>query len=298
MPSYIDPSADGALNAWTKSSGTSAATLLDDGVRSPTNARTSGDGGSISESTDEDASDLVFPNTLTYGASQTITLYVYGSGGTKRAVDVEISYDDGTSWTASGGRQELIAAAAAAAWYSRVLTGITQQSHLDGLRVRLRCNSTAGGGGATAVQVDAVYVAQVFAASGTATASGGGSATAAARKGASATAALPGGGALTETGQKAGQGAALTAGGGSVGYAARKGGVSPASVSGGGLLQSVATKNAITAWLLQGGGSLAATGERYEGGGGDEPAPPATHVPISFALAGEDDAEALLLTLL
>lgn len=154
---YIDPSGNGALTAWTN--GATGATRLDDGVRSPTDARNSGDGQFISSLTDEQSQDIVFPNTLTFDSSQTLTLYIYGSGGVKRAVDVQTSTNDGTSWNTR--QTNVVAAGAAAGWHTLVFTSdVTQQSHLDQLRVRLICNSTAGGGGATAAQVDAVYVQQ------------------------------------------------------------------------------------------------------------------------------------------
>ena len=155
--SYIDPSADGANNAWTKSTGTAGWSLLDEGTRQPTAPSTGTD--RITSSTDEQLQDLVFPNTLTYASGRTYTLWVYGIGGTKRALDVQVSNDDGATWQTR--QTNVIGAGAAAAWHSVNITSwVTSQTQLDQLRVRLICNSTAGGGGATAVEVDAVYVEQ------------------------------------------------------------------------------------------------------------------------------------------
>lgn len=155
---YIDPSANGANTAWTN--GATGATRLDDGVRSPTDARTSGDGLFISSSTDEQLQDIVFPNTLVFNSAQTIKVYIYGSGGAKRAVDVQISTNDGVTWNTR--QANVIGANAAAGWYTLDITAdILLQLNLDQLRVRLICNATAGGGGASAVQVDAVYIEQI-----------------------------------------------------------------------------------------------------------------------------------------
>lgn len=159
ITTYIEPSADGATNAWTKSSGTSAAALLDDGVRNPTNARTAGDGGFITSSTDEQISDLVFPNTLTFDPTQVLTLWIYGSGGTRRAVDMQVSVNDGATWETR--QTNVIPASAAATWVPWLIWWPFNQTHMDQLRIRLICNTTAGGG-ATAAQVDAVYLEQVI----------------------------------------------------------------------------------------------------------------------------------------
>jgi len=165
---YQDPPATQAVtsNAWTKSSGTDAAALLNDVVRDPTNARTGGDGGSITSSTDEQIQEVDFQNQIAYTAGRTIRIAIYGSGGLKRAVDVQVSNDGGTTWrngagVLNGRDANVIPVNGAAGWYYLDVTGaVTQQSHVDGFRVRLICNATAGGGGATAVQVDAIYLEQ------------------------------------------------------------------------------------------------------------------------------------------
>jgi hypothetical protein len=154
--SYIDPSADGANNAWTKSTGTAAFSLLDDAVRQPTAPTTGSD--MIHSQTDEQLSDLVFPDTLTWHSGDTFMLWVYGIGGTKRALDVQISNDDGSTWQTR--QTNVVGAGAAAAWHSLDISAwVTSQTQLNQLRARLICNSTAGGG-ATDIEIDAVYVEQ------------------------------------------------------------------------------------------------------------------------------------------
>jgi hypothetical protein len=154
---YADPNADGASpnNAWTKSAGTSGWSLLDDAVRQPTAPATGTD--RVTSSTDEQTQELVFPNTLLYDATATYTLRIYGSAGSKRALDVQVSTNDGASWQTR--QANVIGAGSGSSWRSIDVTSLAaSQAALDGLRVRLICNQTATGGGAGSVEVDEVYV--------------------------------------------------------------------------------------------------------------------------------------------
>ncbi len=151
---YGDPSADGT-NSWTKSTGSAGWSLLDDAVRQPTGPTTGSD--RVTSQTDEQVQDVVFANTLTYTAGATYKIWIHGSGGAKRAVDTQVSVNDGSSYNTRA--TDTIATAAAAAWVSIDITSlITSQTTLDQLRLRMICNSTAGGGGQSDVAVNAVYV--------------------------------------------------------------------------------------------------------------------------------------------
>jgi hypothetical protein len=158
---FNDPSADGDNNAWTKSSGTAGWSLLDDAVRSPDNARTVGDGGFITGLTDGLLQDIVFNNNIVYVAGSSYGLYIFGSGGDNRRVQVRHSYNDGGSWTGSGTAIcEL--PTCIAGWYLSPISfsGITGQSQLDGFRARLEVVDSFGAGQDSEVQVDAVYLVQ------------------------------------------------------------------------------------------------------------------------------------------
>ena len=101
--------------------------------------------------------DVVLGNTLTYDATSTYTLRIYGLAGSKRALDLQVSNDDGATWQAR--QADFIAAGTSAGWRSLNITSwATSQTQLDKLRVRLICNTTASGGGAGQVEVDAVHV--------------------------------------------------------------------------------------------------------------------------------------------
>lgn len=155
---FIDPSADGANNAWTKSTGSSASALLDDAVRQPTAPTTGSD--RITSSTAGQLSDLVFPNTLTHVAGSTYTLWVHATPGNRRGADTLIAVDDAT-FANSAATVPAQTPAAAQAWYSRDVSAlIDSQAKLDGFRARLSCSSVAGGG-ATACAINAVYLEQV-----------------------------------------------------------------------------------------------------------------------------------------
>ncbi|HWO72744.1 MAG TPA: hypothetical protein VNN21_04230 [Dehalococcoidia bacterium] len=152
MAQYLDPNADGASNAWTKSSGTTGWNLIDDGVRQPTTPNTTDN---VNEVTSGDQQDVVFPDTGTY-ISGTWTLWTYCKGGNKRKIQYAISTNEGGSF---GALADLAGAGTADAWRSVDVSGsITSQATLDGFRVRYQCVSTAGGGGATAVFVYAAYL--------------------------------------------------------------------------------------------------------------------------------------------
>jgi hypothetical protein len=160
MPNFAEPNADGAHTAWSKSSGTAAWSLLDDGLRFPDDdPRTSGDGGFIFTQTDEALQSVAFPN-LTFDAAQSVGIWVYGSGGNKREVTAAYSNDNGSTWQTEA---SLFVANEAANWNPLTVQPIhvDSQAELDGLQVRFRCNTTAGGGGQSNVQIDAIYVIQV-----------------------------------------------------------------------------------------------------------------------------------------
>lgn len=155
---FADPTLDGGVNAWTKSSGTAAWPLLDDGIRWPSNPRTSGDGGYIRSQTNNQINVIGFANTINYVPGSGWILWIFGSGGTLRALDVTVSNDDAASWQTR--QTGIIPAGAAPGWYAlNVAEWIADQGDLNGFRVRLICAST-GAGPATDVQVDAVYLHQ------------------------------------------------------------------------------------------------------------------------------------------
>lgn len=155
---YIDPSADGANNAWTKSTGTAGFSLVDDAVRQPT-APTTGSDMVTSTTTAGTLQDLVFPDTLTYNSAAKYILWVYGAGGNRTGWDTLISTDDSTF-----ANQASMCAASTTPpgfqWFSRDVTSlITSQAKLNGFRVRLSTAKITGSG-AVAAEVDAVYLEQ------------------------------------------------------------------------------------------------------------------------------------------
>jgi hypothetical protein len=146
---YLDPDGNGTATAWTNTY-----TNVDDGVRQPT---APSDGLTISgTTTDETAETLTF-ETDTWTSDTVYTLWVYGTGGNKRGIDVAYSVNGSDPGLAHGTRAQLIGSNGAAGWYSRTLT-IASQTELDNLRVEFIANSTAGGGGASAPTINAVYV--------------------------------------------------------------------------------------------------------------------------------------------
>jgi hypothetical protein len=158
---YVDPNADGASNAWTKSAGTSGSALVDDGVRSPATPSSGTDDITSGIATPAPVQDLVFPNTLVYNAGDTFKLWVYGEAGNKRDVTAAFSFDDSTFGTAN----TVPLSKSSFGWQS-VTIPITSQGQLDGLRVQLGIN-VGPGGGATTAEVDAAYVEQTPAVSST-----------------------------------------------------------------------------------------------------------------------------------
>jgi hypothetical protein len=142
---YVDPNADvGSASQWTKSSGTFAYAVLDDAVRSPTNARTGGDSKNISTILDAQTQELVFANQRTYRNDDTYTLYLYGSGGARLATDVKISVDNGSTWSAT--QSNVIPASASEGWETLNITGfINSQDDIAGLHIRLISNRTTTG---------------------------------------------------------------------------------------------------------------------------------------------------------
>lgn len=148
MAQLLDPNADGASNAWTKSTGTSGWSLLDDAVRQPTAPVTSSD--HVSTSTGGAQQDAHF-STGTFVAG-TWTLWTYCAGGAKRKIQYAVDVGSGFSALA-----DLALAGAAATWESRTVS-IATQAELDAFQVRYQCVSTAGGGGASAVFVYAAYL--------------------------------------------------------------------------------------------------------------------------------------------
>lgn len=146
---FADPNGAGTAVAWT-----GTVTNIDDAVRQPT---APSDGLTISSSTDEQ-SETVTMSDPTFVAGATYTLWVYGTGGTKRAVDVAYSYNGSDPGTAHATRAQLIGANGAAGWYSRVLIAPANQTELNNMRVQFICDATAGGGGASACSVNACYL--------------------------------------------------------------------------------------------------------------------------------------------
>lgn len=148
MAQLLDPNADGASNAWAKSTGTVGWSLLDDAVRQPTAPVTTSD--HVSTSTNGAQQDVHFA-TGTYVAG-TWTLWTYCAGGAKRKIQYAVDVGAGFSALA-----DLALAGAAATWESRTVS-IATQAELDAFQVRYQCVSTAGGGGASAVFAYAAYL--------------------------------------------------------------------------------------------------------------------------------------------
>lgn len=286
MPTYADPNGNGASTAWT-----GTWTNVDDAVREPV----AGDGAALTSSTDEQMEDLTFTDP-SFVAGVAYTVKLRGSGGSKRAVDLQYSLDNGSTWKPRVAN--VIPAAATLGWYSYELpTPPVSQTELTNFRLRLICNATAGGGGASAVSVDVVYLeiadsvvavtgtalvsggggvtvvgvaAETVAASGVAAVSGGGAVAVVGMKGASRAAAVTGGGAVVALGVKSASGAPSVAGGGAVtavGTAsvvvARSG---TAAVAGGGVIVAVGVKAAAGVAVIVGGGTVGAVAAKRAAG--------------------------------
>lgn len=150
---YYDPNADTADTGWTRSTGATNFGCVDDAVRQPTNASTSGDGATLSTSTSGAKTGIKF-GTGTYDASATYKLWVYAAAGSKRKIQVETSTNDGTSWNAIADLQT----STTAGWVSLDVTSlITSQATLDAFAARFTATST-GGGGTTAATIYAAYL--------------------------------------------------------------------------------------------------------------------------------------------
>jgi hypothetical protein len=148
----VYPTSDGSVSDWTKSTGTQAWSLLDDPALDPTVPTVGSD--RVTSQTDEQMQDLRLPNTLTYSPAATYQLKIHGSGGTRRALDLQVSYDGGATWQPRVA--DVIGQGAAAGWRTVSLAPATT-SGLNNLQVRLICNRIMGGGSPTDVAVNAVY---------------------------------------------------------------------------------------------------------------------------------------------
>lgn len=149
MATFADPNGNGTATAWTNTW-----TNVDDAVRQPTAPGADVISGTT---TDETAETLVFTDP-TFVPGGTYTLWVYGTGGAKRAVDVAYSFNGSDPGLAHATRAELIPASGAAGWRSRELTAPANQTELNNLRVEFIANATQGGGGSSAPTVNAVYI--------------------------------------------------------------------------------------------------------------------------------------------
>jgi Tfp pilus assembly protein PilV len=167
---FMDPNADSVVtglqgNKWTKSSGLNGWSLIDDTVRYPTAPSTGTD--RVYTSTNGDYQEAVFPdNTLVYDSTATYRVWIYGSAGAKRALDVQLSTNDGVSW---GTLQSNVIPASTSAGWTGITFTVGSQTQLNQLRVRLICHTTASGGGAGNVEVDEVYVERTLTTTSTTT---------------------------------------------------------------------------------------------------------------------------------
>jgi hypothetical protein len=132
--------------------------LVDEGTRQPTVPVIGSD--YISSSTAGQLQDLAFPDTVTYVAGATYRLWIHAVPGSRRGVNTLISTDNGTNFASSSATIPAVNGGSGTGWYSRDITSfITSQGTLNDLRVRLSASSIAGGG-ATASQVNVVYIEQ------------------------------------------------------------------------------------------------------------------------------------------
>ena len=139
-------------NNWT-ANGTFPSNLAD-AVSQPTAPGTGS--GFISSSTAGQVAEMDLGTaTLPVGATVTAArIWVYAAGGTKRAVGVTLK--TGASVLAGSDTNRVVAAGAAAGWYSLEYSGSLTQGQIDALRIRCAVEST-GGGGASAATVYAAY---------------------------------------------------------------------------------------------------------------------------------------------
>lgn len=170
---FIDPNQDGAATGggWTKvpAAAPSFTSVVDDGIRQP--AAPAGIDTMTNTSTGDTSPGpgqaFGFPNTLTYKAGDTYTLWVYGntSGSQKRGVDYYVSTNDGATFPATP-TGSIIQPNSGNNWYQQPLT-ITSQAQLDGLQIRLTNERIGSGGTATGTAtVDEIYVQRSPAAGG------------------------------------------------------------------------------------------------------------------------------------
>src|ERR1043166_1830257 len=144
MPTnFLDPSADGTQNAWTKSTGTAGWSLLDDATRQPTAPTTGTD--RITSSTSGQQQDIAFPDTLTFATGQGVKGWVYAIGGNRRGIDLYVSKNNGSSFT---GQTTLFAASTSppgAQWYSvDISSTFASTSDMNALQIRLQVTSISG----------------------------------------------------------------------------------------------------------------------------------------------------------
>lgn len=265
---FADPTLDGGVSAWTKSSGSAAWSLLDDGIRSPGDARALGDGGFVTSESTNQINVVSFGNTITFVPGSTWTLFVYGSGGTNRALDIQVSNDDGGNWQTR--QANVIPAAAAPGWYTLdVGPWIADQGDLDGFRVRLVCSNT-GVGTPSVVRVDALYLQQATGAAsitGAANLSGTGGSSIAGVRTAIGAASLSGSGSASASGRREALGAAELSGSGAAVASGLREAIGGATLTGGGTLAAAGVSERIGAAALTGGGSLTARGRVERPGG-------------------------------
>ncbi|HEY2371497.1 MAG TPA: Tad domain-containing protein [Gaiellaceae bacterium] len=171
---FIDPNQDGTATGggWTKvpAAAPTFSSVEDDAVRQPNPPVTNTDQ-MTNTSNDDPATPpgqaFGFPNTLTYKAGDTYTLWVYGntSGSQKRGVDYYVSTNDGATFPAAA-TGTIIPTNSGNNWYQQPIT-ITSQAQLDGLQVRLTNERVGGGGTSTGTAtVDEIYVQRSPAAGG------------------------------------------------------------------------------------------------------------------------------------
>ena len=162
---FIDPNQDGAATGggWTKvpAGAPTFFSTIDDAVRQPaapalTDQITNTSTGDTSPGPGQA---FGFPNSLTFKAGDTYTLWVYGStsGSTKRGVDYYLSTNDGATFPAAP-TGTIIQPGSANAWYQQPLA-ITSQAQLDGLQVRLTNERVGAGGTSTGTAtIQEIYV--------------------------------------------------------------------------------------------------------------------------------------------
>jgi hypothetical protein len=146
---YIDPNSNGTLQQWTAN----GASLIDDGVRSPTTPTTGVDSIKAGVGAGQ-KEDIKFGDGLVFTTGATYTLWMYGStGGGGTTINYAISGDDGVTFGAAAdtGLKN------SASWKSVTITPTTQ-AQLDGMAVEFTSGKKND-------EIDAVYVQQTLPAS-------------------------------------------------------------------------------------------------------------------------------------